>query len=194
LLWISIHLPFIMSFVLSASALASLVRAHDAPDSPLDSLHPTFISRSEEEVSFGLRWFYCGGLGIALLCMAIISATHTHKKIPNVRLDKHNRLVFRGLVAVAIICLPLAPELNSLQLVGATTGLVGAVLVLELVGASCAGENVLWDRDCRRNKARYEGECSIKRAELQRMSEKGIVHVEELARRETGVKGLAANV
>lgn len=193
MLWISIHLPFIMSFVLSASALATLVRAHDSPDSPLESLYETFASRSEEEISQGLRWYYCSGLGLSLLFMSVISATHTHKKIPHQRLRKNTRLLFRGLVSIAIICLPLG-EHNSLELVGTTTGLVVAVLVVELVGVSCTGENILWDTACQKKKTRYQGECDVKRAELEKLGEKGVVNVEELAKRETGLKGVAANV
>ena len=77
-----------MSFVLSASALAILVRAHDCPNSPVDSLFETFVSRSEGEVSDALKWYYCGGLGIALFSLAIISLSHTHRKIPHQRLRK----------------------------------------------------------------------------------------------------------
>jgi hypothetical protein len=182
-----------MSFVLSASALATLVRAHDCPDAPVESLYETFIPRSEEHISTGLRWFYCSGLGISLLCMAIISATHTHKKIPHMRLRKNSRLVFRGLVSIVIICLPLA-ELNSLDLVGTTTGLVVAVLLVELVGASCTGDNILWDRSCPKARTKYQGQCEIKRAELEKLGEDGVVNVEELAQREKGMKGVAANV
>jgi hypothetical protein len=194
MIWISIHLPFIMSFVLSASALGMLVRAHDSPDAPLESLYETFIPRSEDHISDGLRWFYCGGLGLSLLCMAIIAFTHEHKKIPHIRLGKNKRLAFRATVSVAIILLPLA-HLNSLDLVGTTTGLVSAVLVVELFGASCVGENILWDRNCRRARARYDGECEVKREEMDRLAKEGkVVNVEELARRETGLKGVAGHV
>jgi hypothetical protein len=193
MLWITIHLPFMMSFVLSASALATLVRAHDSPDSPVESLYETFIPRSEEEIAPGLRWFYCSGLGLSLLFMAVISATHTHKKIPHQRLRKNTRLLFRGLVSIAIICLPLG-ELNSLELVGTTTGLVVAVLMVELVGVSCTGENILWDRSCPKARTKYQGECEVKRAELEKLGENGVVNVADLAQRETAMKGVAANV
>ncbi|KAK7182947.1 uncharacterized protein CC84DRAFT_1256732 [Paraphaeosphaeria sporulosa] len=192
--WFSIHLPFIMAFVLSSSALAVLVRAHDAPDSPLDSLYETFIPRSEEHISVGLRWFYCGGTGIALLCMAVIAHAHQHKSIPNQRLFKNKRLLIRILCAVAILCLP-AAHLNSLDLVGTVTGLLVLVLVVELVGASCAGENVLWDTRCNRGKGAYEARCGVKREELERKAAKGeVVDVEEIAEREKGEKGVRSMV
>lgn len=182
------------SFVLSASALAVLVRAHDCPDAPVDSLYETFIPRSEEHISEGLRWFYCGGLGISLICMSIIATTHTHKRIPNQRLIKAKRLIFRALVGIVIICLPLA-HLNSLQLVATTTGLVLAVLLVELIGASCWGENILWDSNCRRNKARYDAKCSVRKEELAKsMKEGNVLDVEELARKEAGEKGVIGQV
>ena len=194
LLWFSLHLPFIMSFVLSASALAILVRAHDSPDSPVDSLYETFVPRSEEHVSAGLRWFYCGGMGIALLCMAILAHTHVHKTIPNQRLFKNKRLFIRILASVAILCLPIA-HLDSLDMVGTVTGLLLFVLVIELFGASCAGENVLWDTECKRNRAQYEARCAVRREELEKAGREGqVVDVEEIAGRDKEEKGVIGAV
>jgi hypothetical protein len=178
-----------MSFVLSASALAVLVRAHDCPDAPLDSLFETFQSRSEDHISEALQWFYCGGLGVSLFCLSIISATHTHRKIPNQRLRKETRLLFRVLVAVVIITLPKA-HMNSLQLVATTTGLVVAVLILELEGSSCRGESILWDAKCQRGKATYSAKCGVKKEELEKSVKEGtVLNVEEIASRESGEKG-----
>ncbi|KAJ8115459.1 hypothetical protein OPT61_g2910 [Boeremia exigua] len=55
MIWFSIHLPFVMSFVLSAGALAVLVRAHDCPDADVESLFETFVPRSEDHISAGLQ-------------------------------------------------------------------------------------------------------------------------------------------
>jgi hypothetical protein len=187
--WISIHLPFTMSFVLSASALAVLVRAHDCPDAPLDSLFETFIPRSEDHISPGLQWYYCGGLGISLFCLAVVAKSHTHRKIPNQRLRKDTRLVYRVCISVVIIALPRA-HLNSLQLVATTTGLIVSVLVVELVGVGCWGENVFWEKGCKRNRATYSARCAIKREELEKSVREGkVVNVEEIAAREGGEKG-----
>lgn len=69
------------------------------------------------------------------------------------------------------------------------------VLIVELVGASCAGENVLWDSRCRRDKAAYEARCAVRREELERKAEKGeVVDVEEIAGREKGEKGVSSMV
>lgn len=183
-----------MSFVLSASALGVLVRAHDISSAPLESLSETFVSRSEDHISEGLAWFYCGGLGISLLCLAIISATHVHRTIPNQRLRKPVRLAYRVCVSIVIITLPLA-HLNSLQLIATTTGLVVSVLVLELVGVSCWGENFLWEKECKRDQATYSAKCAIKREELEKSAREGtVVDVEDIARREVGEKGVVGVV
>jgi len=178
-----------MSFVLSASALAVLVRAHDCPDAPVDSLFETFIPRSEDHISDGLQWFYCGGLGISLFCLSIIALTHTHRKIPHQRVRKETRLVYRMLMSVVIIVLPKA-HMNSLQLIATTTGLVVSVLVIELVGSSCWGENMFWERGCTRNKATYSAQCGVKKEELEKSAREGtVLNVESIAKRDQEKKG-----
>ena len=69
ILWLSAHLPFVMSFVLYGGALSRLVVAHDSPDADETNLTEVFAQKSEGELSPGLRWFYCAGLAIALICM-----------------------------------------------------------------------------------------------------------------------------
>lgn len=189
MIWISIHLPFTMSFVLSASSLALLVRAHDTHSAPLSSLYPTFIPRSEEHIPNGLAWFYCAGLSLSLLCLAIISKSHSHRQIPHQRLSKDIRLGYRVAVAVAILVLPKA-HLDSLSLVATTTGLVVSVLVVELLGVGCWGENVLWEKGCKRKSATYSARCAVKREELEKSMKEGtVLNVEEIAAREAGEKG-----
>jgi hypothetical protein len=187
--WFAAHVPFTMSFVLSASSLGVLVRAHDAPNTPLASLYPTFVARSEDHITPALAWFYCGGLGVSLGCLTVIAFTHTHRRIPNQRLGKHTRLLFRFAVAVVILCLPLA-HLNSVGLVASTTGLVLGVLLLELVGGTCWGESFWWERNCGRDKCSYSAKCGVRREELEKSLKEGtVLDVEEIARRDGGEKG-----
>jgi low temperature requirement protein LtrA len=194
LIWFTVHLPFVMSFVLSASALGVLVRAHDCPDAPVESLYETFIPRSEDHISQGLRWFYCGGLSISLACMTIISMAHVHKKIPHQRINKHYRLIIRFAVSLAILLLPLA-HLNSLDLIGTTTGLVLSVLFLELWGATCTGQNILWESKCGRNKCQYSAKCKVSKKELEDSMKNGnIINVEEIAARDENEKGVVGGV
>jgi low temperature requirement protein LtrA len=187
--WYCVHLPFIMSFVLSAGALAVLVRAHDCPNAEVDTLYETFVGRSEDHISQGLVWYYCGGLGVSLICLALIAWSHTHRKIPNQRIKKNFRLLFRVVVAVVIICLPLA-HLDSLELVATTTALIACVLVLELVGSTCWGESFWWNTNCGRNKCTYSAKCGVKKEEIEESLKNGtVLNVEEIARREAGEKG-----
>jgi hypothetical protein len=183
-----------MSFVLSASALGVLVRAHDCPDAPVDSLYETFIPRSEDHISDGLRWFYCGGLAISLACMSVISMSHVHKKIPHQRLKKNHRLIIRFAVSLAILLLPLA-HLDSLDLIGTTTGLVLFVLFLELWGATCSGQNIFWESNCGRDKCQYLAKCKVSKKELENSMKNGdIINVEEIAAREDSGKGIIGSM
>ena len=178
------HLPFVMSFTLSASALSKIVLAHDTGEAdPHDLLEP-YSSRSEQEVPIGLIWFYCAGLGMALFCMGMISFSHRSKTIPNARLKKSWRLCVRFLVAIAILLLPLAHEhMNSLELVATTTCLTVVVLLVDLAGSSCTGDAFWGFREKRHCK--YSANCSMGRKELHDKVRKGeTVNVEELARRE----------
>lgn len=68
--WTNVHLPFIMSYVLAGASLSKLVLAHDHHDTDLETLGELYLNRSEAHILDALRWFYCVGLGIALLCMS----------------------------------------------------------------------------------------------------------------------------
>ncbi|KAL8665487.1 MAG: hypothetical protein Q9202_002192 [Teloschistes flavicans] len=184
ILWIFIHLPFIMGYVLAGASLSRLVLAHDCGDADSETLADAYSGRSEAEVEPGLRWFYCVGLGIALLCMSVISFCHVHKKFEGQRVTKRSRLGLRVAVVVVIICLPLAESLNSLQLVSTTTGLIGLVLAFDLYGCTYVGESFL--RDGR--KCKYWADCPRKRRRaLEEAIKTGaMVNVEELAVDEKG--------
>ena len=66
--WVIIHVPFIMDFIIAGAALSRLVVAHDCADANIKSLTANYEARSEEVISQGLRWFYCAGLGTVLAC------------------------------------------------------------------------------------------------------------------------------
>ena len=81
--WMTAHLPFIMGYILAAASLSRLVLATDCHDANAEDLTEAYISDSQGGVPTGLRWFYCGGLGIALLfmsihlpCLSLLSATN----------------------------------------------------------------------------------------------------------------------
>lgn len=59
-----------MAYVIASASLSKLVLAHDCGNTDVESLDENSRPRSEEEIPVGLRWFYCVGLGIALICMS----------------------------------------------------------------------------------------------------------------------------
>lgn len=126
------HLPLIMSFVLSGGALARLVVADDCHDTDIEDLTDDFQARSAAVIKPGIRWFYCGGLGLSLIFMTAIAAAHLHKENKFRSLRKRNRLLFRVAAGVVIICLSVADSLNSLELIGTVTAIISAVLIVEL--------------------------------------------------------------
>ncbi|KAI5370915.1 putative Low temperature requirement A [Septoria linicola] len=154
--WSMGHLPFIMTFVLGGSGLAMLVAAHDEGNTHLQYLTEQYQGRSEDHILNGFRWFYCGGFGVALIFMALISASHVHREHENIRLTKHKRLVWRVLMATVIVCLPLAHSLNSLELIGLVTGILVFLLVVELGATSDARERLVG----RAKECQYFGRCS----------------------------------
>jgi low temperature requirement protein LtrA len=196
-IWISSHLPFTMAYTLAGSALSKIVLAHDTVESEAEMLFEPYNTRSEEHIPIALMWYYCGGIGTALFCMALISMSHASKTIPNARLTKPIRLVIRALVGIAIMLLPLAHEhLDSLELVAIVTCMVVFVLMIDLAGTSCHGQ-VFWGfRNCD-SKARYSARCEMSRKEMAEKVRTGeIVNVEELAakNRQKGGTGVGIEV
>ncbi|KIW12279.1 hypothetical protein PV08_09556 [Exophiala spinifera] len=180
-LWVSAHLPFIMGYVLAASTLSRLVLAHDSADADPEWLGEGYAERSESEVPTAFRWFYCGGLGVALICMAAISLSHIHKRVNTkgkTRLRKRPRLVFRVCVAAVIICLPLAKSLSSLSLISITTALVFSVLALDLFGMSRKGDKFWTGGFCPHEKKNttYTAQCRLgkrRRREIEKAMQRG---------------------
>ncbi|KAL2066536.1 hypothetical protein VTL71DRAFT_2607 [Oculimacula yallundae] len=186
MLWSSVHLPFIMSFILAAGSLSKLVVATDCHDADAEDLTEFYEHKSEHHIPIGLRWFYCAGLGVALFCMGLISLSHTHKSIPNLRLAKPYRLLNRTIVCLILILLPLAGDrLNSLHLIATTTSLLIWVLVMELWGMSRWNESFFGEnRPCK-----YTAKCRISKKDLESAVKGGnVIKVEELSGR--GEKGV----
>ncbi|KAG8984009.1 hypothetical protein FRB90_005626 [Tulasnella sp. 427] len=134
-LWFNAHLPFIMAFTLSSAALSRLVVAHDCPNSEAEWLIPMFEERSVEELSRGLRWFYCAGLGTAFLFMGIISLARGAPRRERERIPQRYRFALRAAVSIAWMCLPLAKNLNSLELIGITASTTAFTLAVDVYGA-----------------------------------------------------------
>jgi low temperature requirement protein LtrA len=192
--WLSTHLPFVMAFVLAGSALAKIVLATDCAGANLEDLQEAYVHKSAEVVPMGLRWYYCGGLAIALFCMTVISLTHTYKTMADIRLGKPYRVALRFAASVAILLLPLAKErLNSLQLVATTTGIMLVVLIMELLGSSCMQVKFLgfnWKGHWEKRKCTYAARCHVTNKELEAKFKNGeVIQVEEVAKRGRHGKG-----
>lgn len=157
--WIIAHLPFIMAYVLAGASLSRLVLATDCHDANPEDLTEAYSAKSHADVPQGLRWFYCGGLGIALLCMSIISASHIHKVFDGQRIGKKYRIPNRVAVSIILICLPLARSLSSLQLTSTTTGLVVYVLMVDVYGSTSIYDN-FWR--CT-SPCKYQADCPLKK-------------------------------
>lgn len=181
-------------FRLSAGALAVLVRAHDCPNAEVETLYETFIGRPEDHISESLVGYYCSGPGVSLICLALIAWSQTNRKIPNQRVKKNFRILFRIVIAIVMICLSLA-HLDSLELVATTTALNACVLVLELGGRTCWGESFWWNTNCGRNKCIYSTKCGNEKEEIEKSLKDGTaLNVEEIAKRDAGEKGSVSAV
>jgi low temperature requirement protein LtrA len=173
-LWVSAQIPFIMGYVLAAATLSQLVLAHDCADTNPETLGEDYVKRSASSILPGIRWYYCGGLGVALISMSVISLSHIHKRLPNARLMKRPRLFIRCCVAAIIICLPLAHDrLSSLGLITITTCLTVFVLFLDLFGNTCEGDQFWTGGFCPEQKkaCRYSARMHVSKRKRREIAE-----------------------
>ncbi|KAK4896676.1 hypothetical protein LTR49_028106, partial [Elasticomyces elasticus] len=113
-----------MAFVLGGGALASLVVATDTENMHLEYLTETYQCGSEHDTRQGIRWFYYGGFGVTLACMGVIALSHVYREVATLRRKKRYRIAWRFYIATIIVCMPLATDLTSLELVSIVTALV----------------------------------------------------------------------
>ena len=205
MIWTTIHFPFIMAYVLAGAALSRLVLATDCHDTNVDDLTDAYAGVSKPEVSSGLRWFYCAGLGVALLSMStplpslqtsfapshihlqlgIISSCHVHKEFDGERIGKRCRLSVRVSVAIILIFLPLADSLTSLKLVSITTALIFLTLMIDVYGSTSVHDD-FWK--CT-TQCQYRANCPIKRKLAMHAVKTGTtIKLEEVQLRDGGEK------
>lgn len=175
-----------MGYVLAGAALSKIVLAHDVTNAEPEWLAEPYEGRSEEHVAQGLRWYFCGGLAVAMFMMTLIAMSHTYRTIPNVRLRKGFRLLYRFAVSIALALLPLAHDsLDSLQLVGTCCGLVVSVLILEIRGSASSGAAFWGISEFCTRKCGYSAKCAVSRKELEENIKTGkVVNVADLAKKE----------
>ena len=191
MIWVSTHVPLVMSYTISGAALSRILLAHDTPSSSVDMLSETYTARSETAISSGQRWFYCTGLGVSLACMGFLSVSNEHRTIASARLRKRHRLALRFAVSIVLILLPLAPaaSLTSLKLIATTTSLILLVLVVDLYGVSSSQAGFWFCRESfsedGARQCKYMARCRISKKDLESSVLKGeVLNVEEVAERE----------
>ncbi|OCT49150.1 hypothetical protein CLCR_04629 [Cladophialophora carrionii] len=167
--WITCHLPFVLSYVLAAATLSKLVIAHDCANANVEDLGESYQVKSVGGLEQGLRWYYCAGIASALVTMTLLSYCHVHKRLQNPRLSKGPRLIIRTAIALAIL-LPFAREkLSSLSLIGTSTALVSLTLAMDIFGMSSQGDRFWtggWCEDCKRS-THYEARIRCSRRKKQ---------------------------
>ncbi|KAG8748183.1 hypothetical protein FRC12_013902 [Ceratobasidium sp. 428] len=120
----NLHFPLCAALILVSAAMSRMTQ------------HP-------DEVTPAIRWYFSGGLGVALVCLALIGATHRGLDPTGTsRLGRHTQIAFRVAVGVIIICLPLAKSLSPLNMLGASAGLTGFLVVEETYGKLRRGEPI----------------------------------------------------
>ena len=175
-----------MGYVLAGAALSKIVLAHDVRDADPEWLAEPYAGRSDAEVHQGLRWFFCGGLAVAMIMMTLIAMSHTYRTIPNVRLRKEYRICYRFGVSIAILLLPLAKDsLDSLELVGTRCALVVSILILEICGSASSGAAFWGLSDFCSRRCSYSAKCHVSKKELEENIRTGkVVNVEEMAKKQ----------
>lgn len=146
-IWILLHLPLILSYVIAGAALSRLVLTADVgASSNIEDLAESSRLKSIPEIESGLRWFYCAGLGIGIFCLNGIAACHSFRTPalpPGARFPwlfkRPWRLALRFAISLCIIFLGFAEDLNSLTLIATTTGLVYVGIVVEMIGNTITG-------------------------------------------------------
>ncbi|KAI9803941.1 MAG: hypothetical protein M1833_000222 [Piccolia ochrophora] len=159
-IWISIHLPFVLCYILGSAGLSRMVLIHDTANADPHDFNEVYEG--------------------------IISMTHVHKDMAGARFKKKHRLTIRFAVSIIIICLGTADHLNSLELISTVTGLVIFILCVDLWGASTPLDRSL----SKKLHARYTAQCSVGKRDLENAVKTGqTIKIEEIARNEKGEQG-----
>jgi hypothetical protein len=83
-----------MSFTIAGAALSRLVVMTDCPNALIEDLTEAYQAKSSEDIEDGIRWFYCCGLGVALICTGRSSRYHLGFPSYSSRVSHHFRLSY----------------------------------------------------------------------------------------------------
>ncbi|KAJ7481610.1 hypothetical protein FB451DRAFT_1394255 [Mycena latifolia] len=122
------HLPLCMSLLLASSAINRLVTS----------------ASTESELGGGLKWFFGAGLGVAIWTMATIGIVHkslddvegyTERQTGKIhrRISRRVVLGLRYLAGLAMMLVPLAKDLTSVQFLGIYVGITAFLIFEETI-------------------------------------------------------------
>ncbi|KAF8598975.1 hypothetical protein BDV93DRAFT_526376 [Ceratobasidium sp. AG-I] len=118
----NLHFPLCASLIIVASATYKMTQ------------HPS-------KVTPAIRWYFSGGLGVALVTLALIGATHRGlDPTGTTRLGRYTQLGWRIAVGVIIFCLPLTSDVTALFMLANSAGLTTFLVVEETYGKLRRGE------------------------------------------------------
>jgi low temperature requirement protein LtrA len=110
-----LHFPLTSALILVGASMAALV--------------------AEQQVVQGLRWYFSGGVAIAVLCTALIGATHRSMDDANSSLVPRGfRLTARAMAAAVIACIPLGHHLDTTDFLGVHVGVLAFAAFLDTFG------------------------------------------------------------
>ncbi|XMA16200.1 hypothetical protein WAI453_008991 [Rhynchosporium graminicola] len=125
-IWVTAHLPMLASLL-----VAGHVSAHTTKSTEIH----------EPEL-----WLLCGGLCIGLFCLYLIALLHNSQDPPGIlTLPKHFRLMFRPIVAIIIVCLPLSHGLDLTSFLSIIMALFAFLVLWEHVTSLMRGAK-FWER------------------------------------------------
>ncbi|KFY02359.1 hypothetical protein V490_00550 [Pseudogymnoascus sp. VKM F-3557] len=124
--WVMMHLPLVASMLVGG--------------------HVAAASTKTDELEGAELWLLCGGLGIGIICLYVIAVLHRSDDPPGtLMLSKHIRLLFRPVIGIIIICLPLSPDLGATALLSIIMALIVACVIWENVTSLQCGAKI-WEK------------------------------------------------
>ncbi|PVG04111.1 hypothetical protein CPB86DRAFT_778353 [Serendipita vermifera] len=115
----ALHFPLCSALIIASAAISQMTK------------------NGNEQLSMELRWYFGGGLGCAMIVMATIGLLHRGlDPAGTTRLSRVSQvqLGMRMAVGITMVCLPLAKNLNSLDMMGVCAGLTSLLVIEETYG------------------------------------------------------------
>lgn len=141
LIFTLMHLPLTLSLLLASSAMSRLVIGTmpnpSVPSSAITELHARADSpESASAIPAGIYYFFGSGVGLSVICMAIIGMMHrsldTCERRGVLRLSRANLLSARFAMGLLMALLPFAHnQLTPLSMLGIYVAITAALIIEE---------------------------------------------------------------